>query len=155
MKQSGNDLTISRIIKAPRSVVWKAWTTPEHLVKWWCPKPWTTQIRGFDLRPGGSFDTLLRGPGGEESSNPGAFLEIVPQERIVFTTALTEGWRPGTPWLSLTAFILMEDEGNNTKYTARVLHKDEEDRRKHEEMGFQDGWGTCIDQLGELARQLA
>lgn len=155
MNETSNDLTISRIIKAPRAVVWRAWTTPEHLVKWWCPKPWTTEIRGFDLRPGGAFDTLMRGPDGEESSNPGAFLEIVPQERIVFTTALTEGWRPGTPWLSITAIILMEDDGNDTKYTARVLHKDEQDRRKHEEMGFQDGWGTCIDQLGELAARLA
>ena len=155
MKDTGTELTISRIIKAPRALVWKAWTTPEHLQKWWCPRPWTTEIRGFDLRPGGSFDTLLRGPDGGESSNPGAFLEIVPQERIVFTTALVEGWRPGTPWLALTAFILMADEGAGTKYTARVLHRDEADRRKHEEMGFHDGWGTCIDQLGEVAAQLA
>jgi uncharacterized protein YndB with AHSA1/START domain len=155
MKDKGNELTISRIIKAPRAVVWTAWTTPEHLQKWWCPRPWTTEIRGFDLRPGGAFDTLMRGPDGEESSNPGAFLEIVPQERIVFTTALTEGWRPGTPWLALTAFIQMEDlPGDATRYTARVLHKDEEDADKHVEMGFYDGWGTCIDQLGEVAMQL-
>jgi uncharacterized protein YndB with AHSA1/START domain len=155
VKESRYDLTISRTIKAPRALVWKAWTTPEHLQKWWCPRPWTTEIRGFDLRPGGVFDTLMRGPDGGESSNPGLFLEVVPQERIVFTTALTEGWRPGTPWLSLSAIITMEDDGANTKYTARVLHKDEEDRRKHEEMGFHDGWGTCIDQLGEVAGELA
>ena len=155
MDDQSNDLTISRLIKAPRQVVWTAWTTPEHLQKWWCPKPWTTRIRRFDLRPGGAFDTLMTGPDGEESSNPGAFLEIVPQERIVFTTALTEGWRPGTPWLSITAIIVMKDEGNQTRYTARVLHKDAEDRRRHEELGFQDGWGTCIEQLGELAQELA
>jgi uncharacterized protein YndB with AHSA1/START domain len=155
MKESGNALTISRIIKAPRQRVWTAWTTPEHLVKWWAPRPWTTEIRGFDLRPGGAFDTLMRGPDGEESSNPGSFLEIVPQERIVFTSALVEGWQPGTPWLALTAFILMEDEDGGTKYTARVLHRDDADRRKHEEMGFHDGWGTCIGQLGQLAEQLA
>ena len=155
MSDTSNDLSISRTIRAPRAVVWKAWTTPEHLQKWWCPKPWTTQIRGFDLRPGGSFDTLMRGPDDEESSNPGVFLEVVPQERLVFTSALVAGWRPGTPWLSMTAIILMEDEGEHTKYTARVLHKDEEDRRRHEEMGFYDGWGTCIEQLGELAAELA
>jgi uncharacterized protein YndB with AHSA1/START domain len=156
MSGSSSELIISRIIKAPRSAVWTAWTTPEHLQKWWCPRPWTTEIRGFDLRPAGAFDTLLHGPDGEESSNPGAFLEIVPQERIVFTTALTEGWRPGTPWLALTAFIVMEDLGDGTtRYTARVLHRDEADSRKHEEMGFHDGWGTCIDQLGEVAAQLA
>jgi uncharacterized protein YndB with AHSA1/START domain len=155
MNDANNELTISRTINAPRAVVWKAWTTPEHLQQWWCPKPWTTQIRGFDLRPGGVFDTLMRGPDGEESSNPGVFLEVVPQERLVFTTALVEGWRPGTPWLSITAIILMEDEGSKTKYTARVLHKDDEDRRRHEELGFYDGWGTCIGQLDELAAALA
>ena len=155
MNDKPHDLRITRLIKAPRAIVWKAWTTPEHLKEWWCPKPWTTQLRGFDLRPGGVFDTLMRGPDGDESSNPGLFLEIVPQERIVFTTALTEGWRPGTPWLSITAIITMEDEAGGTRYTARVLHKDDEDRRRHEELGFEDGWGTCIDQLGELAGRLA
>ena len=155
MNDKPHDLVISRLIKAPRAIVWKAWTTPEHLKEWWCPKPWTTTLRGFDLRPGGVFDTLMRGPDGGESSNPGLFLEIVPQERIVFTTALTEGWRPGTPWLSITAIITMKDEAGGTRYTAQVLHKDEDDRRRHVELGFEDGWGTCIEQLGELAGRLA
>ena len=155
MNDKPHDLVISRLIKAPRAIVWKAWTTPEHLKEWWCPKPWTTQLRGFDLRPGGVFDTLMRGPDGDESSNPGLFLEIVPQERIVFTTALTEGWRPGTPWLSITAIITMKDEAGGTRYTAQVMHKDEDDRRRHVELGFEDGWGTCIEQLGELAGRLA
>ncbi|MBA3477927.1 MAG: SRPBCC family protein [Lautropia sp.] len=155
MSATSNELTISRLIKAPRALVWKAWTTPEHLRQWWCPKPWTTEIRGFDLRPGGAFDMLMRAPNGEESSNPGAFLEVVSQQRIVFISTLTEGRRPGTPWLALTAFILMEEQGGSTKYTARVLHKDAQDCRKHEETGFYDGWGTCIGQLEELASQLA
>ena len=64
MNDKMHDLVISRLIKAPRAIVWKAWTTPEHLKEWWCPKPWTTQLRGFDLRPGGVFDTLMRGPDG-------------------------------------------------------------------------------------------
>lgn len=79
MIDSGNDLTITRTIKAPRAVVWTAWTIPEHL----------------------------------------------------------------------------EDEGGATKYTAQVMHKDEEDRRNHEQMGFHDGWGTCIDQLDVVAAGLA
>lgn len=148
------ELIITRTIKAPRSVVWRAWSDPVHLVKWWCPKPWTTELRGFDLRPGGAFYTFMRGPDGDTSDNPGAFLDVVPQQRIVWTTSLVEGWRPATPWLAMTAFITLEDEGSGTKYTSRVLHKDHEDQQKHVEMGFYDGWGTCIDQLGELAEQL-
>lgn len=148
------ELSIHRVIDVPRSAVWKAWMLPEHLVKWWCPRPWTTEIRAFDPRVGGAFDTLMRGPEGEESSNPGVFLEIVPEQRIVFTSALTAGWQPATPWLAMTAFILMEDRQSATHYTVRVLHKDVEDRIRHEEMGFEQGWGVCIDQLSEVAATL-
>ncbi len=155
MATEQNDLVITRTINAPRSIVWKAWTDPEHLVEWWCPKPWKTELRGFDLRPGGTFHTYMFGPDGEGSDNPGSFLEVVPEERIVFTSSLIEGWRPTTPSFAMTAFITMEDDAGKTKYTARVLHKDEADRKKHEDMGFHDGWGTCIDQLNQLAEQLS
>jgi len=155
MTSANYELTISRLLNAPRSAVWQAWSDPKQLAKWWCPRPWTTEVRGFDLRPGGVFYTLMRGPDGDTSDNPGVFLEILPQERIVFTSSLLEGWRPATPWLAMTAIVTMEDEAKSTRYTARVLHKDEEDQRKHEEMGFHEGWGICIEQLGELALELA
>jgi uncharacterized protein YndB with AHSA1/START domain len=155
MTSANHELTISRLLNAPRSSVWQAWSDPQELIKWWCPRPWTTELRGFDLRPGGTFYTFMRGPDGDTSDNPGVFLEILPQERIVFTSALLAGWCPATPWLAMTAIITMEAEDASTRYTARVLHKDAEDQLKHEEMGFYEGWGICIDQLGELARELA
>lgn len=149
------DLTISRLIKAPRSTVWKAWTEPKHLKEWWCPKPWRAEIQAFDLRASGAFDVLMHGPDGEENPNPGSFLEIIPRERIVFTTALIEGWRPAAPWLSMTAIITMADKDGGTMYSARVLHPDRAIRDRHEELGFFDGWGACIEQLAELAERLA
>src|SRR5574341_725190 len=88
-----HDLVISRLVRAPRAALWRAWTEPELLKEWWCPRPWTTEVRAFDLRPGGGFYTFMRGPDGGTSDNPGCFLEIVPQSRIVFTTMLTAGWR--------------------------------------------------------------
>lgn len=149
------DLVISRLLRAPRSLVWKAWTDPAHLKQWWCPKPWTTDVLGFELVPGGSFHTLMRGPEGETSDNPGTFLEIVPQSRIVWTTALVANWRPAAqPWMPITAFITFEDEGAGTRYVATVLHKDKATRDSHEQMGFFDGWGTCIDQLDAYAGAL-
>lgn len=149
------DLVISRLLRVPRALVWKAWTDPAHLKQWWCPKPWTTEVLGFDLVPGGSFHTLMRGPGGETSDNPGTFLEIVPQSRIVWTTALVANWRPAAePWMPITAFITLEDEGAGTRYRATVLHKDKATRDSHEQMGFFDGWGTCIDQLEAYAGAL-
>ena len=59
-----NDLVISRLLRAPRSALWRAWTEPELLKQWWCPKPWTTEVRAFDLRPGGAFHTFMQGPDG-------------------------------------------------------------------------------------------
>ncbi len=155
MASANNELSISRLLNVPRSAVWQAWSDPKELVKWWCPKPWSTELRGFDFRPGGAFYTFMRGPDGDTSDNPGVFLDILPQQRIVFTSSLVEGWRPAKPWLALTAIFTMEDEGKGTRYTAQALHKDEEDQRKHEEMGFYEGWGICIEQLDELAQELA
>jgi uncharacterized protein YndB with AHSA1/START domain len=84
----------------------------------------------------------------------GCFLEIVPEARLVFTTVLTEGWQPAEPWLALTAIITLEAEGSGTRYSARVLHKNAADSRKHEDMGFHYGWETTIDQLAVLAERL-
>ncbi|HBX81907.1 MAG TPA: polyketide cyclase [Propionibacteriaceae bacterium] len=149
-------LVISRCLRAPRAAVWQAWADPEQLKLWWCPKPWTTEVLGFDLVPGGSFHTLMRGPDGGTSDNPGAFLDVVPLTRLAWTTSLLAGWRPAPePWMPLTAFITFEDEGQDTRYTATVLHKDAAGRLQHEEMGFYEGWGTCIDQLEALARHLS
>ena len=149
------DLEISRVLRVPRALVWQAWSDPAHLKEWWCPKPWTTEVRAFDLRPGGAFHTFMRGPDGGTSDNPGAFLEVVPQSRLVWTSALLEHWRPAAdPWMPMTAYINMSDEGEHTRYVATVLHKDKATRDQHEAMGFFDGWGTCITQLEQFAASL-
>ncbi|MET0545901.1 MAG: SRPBCC family protein [Caulobacterales bacterium] len=153
-----SDLEISRLLAAPRAKLWKAWSDPKLLAEWWCPKPWKTEVRQFDFRTGGAFYTFMTGPDGNggqgESDNPGIFLEVTPMERIIGTSCLVEGWRPATPWLPMTMIISFADEGAGTRYVARVLHKDAEDAKKHEDMGFHDGWNTCITQLEELAKTL-
>lgn len=154
MSEQKLDLEISRFLAVPRARLWRAWADPALLKQWWCPRPWTTEVRAFDFRPGGAFHTFMRGPDGGESDNPGCFLDIVPEERIVFTTMLTGGWRPATPWLAMTAIFTLADEGDGTRYIARCLHKDTEDSRRHDEMGFFDGWGTCVTQIEEVARAL-
>jgi uncharacterized protein YndB with AHSA1/START domain len=147
-----NDLVISRLLRAPRATLWRCWTTPELLPPWWCPKPWTTEVRAFDLRPGGAFHTFMSGPDGGTSDNPGSFLEIVPQQRLVFTSMLTADWRPATPWLPMTAVISFADEDGGTRYTAACLHPDAATRDKHAQMGFFEGWNTCIAQLEAFAQ---
>ena len=75
--------------------------------------------------------------------------------RITFTSMLLGGWRPATPWMPFTAIVTLADEGDGTRYVAKVMHADQASRDRHEEMGFFDGWNTCIDQLEALARERA
>jgi uncharacterized protein YndB with AHSA1/START domain len=148
------DLIITRKLNAPRAALWRAWSEPDLLKEWWCPKPWTTEVVAFDLRPGGAFHTLMRGPDGGVSDNPGCFLEVVPKSRLVFTSQLTAGWRPHKPWMGFTAIITMSDEDAGSRYVAQVMHLDDATRARHEEMGFFDGWNAAITQLEDFAGRL-
>ncbi|WP_447752012.1 SRPBCC family protein [Sphingopyxis fribergensis] len=144
-------LTISRHIAAPPAAVWDAWSDPAKLAKWWIPAPIECQVVTLDLRPGGGFVTRMRQDGGEFQPHvDGCFLEAIPNERLVFTTVLTEGWQPAEPWLAITAILTFETDGDGTLYSARVLHKNPGDSAKHDEMGFQEGWGTAIGQLAGI-----
>jgi uncharacterized protein YndB with AHSA1/START domain len=95
----------------------------------------------------------MRGPDGGTSDNPGCFVDIVPQARIVFTSMLLAGWRPATPWMAFTAVISLADEAGGTRYIATVMHPDKATRDHHEQMGFFEGWNTCIDQLEAFVGQ--
>jgi uncharacterized protein YndB with AHSA1/START domain len=152
---SDSELMVSRLIKAPRTAVWQAWTDPKQFEKWWIPEPIQCRVMIMDLWAGGGFETQMSENGGEFQPHVEAcFLDIVEQERIVFTTALKQGWQPNQPWLAMTSIVTMEDEGQDTRYVARALHINPEDSKKHDEMDFYDGWGTVIDQLGKLAQTL-
>ena len=95
----------------------------------------------------------MKGPNGEEMPNPGVFLEVVPNEKLVFTDAYTKAWEPsGKPFM--TGILTFEDEGGKMRYTARVLHWSAEDKAQHEEMGFEQGWGIATDQLETLAKRI-
>jgi len=148
-------LTISRLIAAPPSAVWNAWSVPENLAKWWIPAPIECQVVTLDLRPGGGFVTRMREAGAADFQPhvDGCFLEAIPEKKLVFTTVLTEGWQPAEPWLALTAILTFEAQDGGTLYSARVLHKTPEDSAKHDEMGFYEGWGTAIGQLAGLVER--
>jgi len=155
MTEVSNELSISRLINAAPGKVWKAWSRPEHLARWWIPHPIECKVIKLDLRPGGGFETRMReGDGDFKPHVEACFLDVVPEQRLVWTTTLAEGWRPTEPWLALTAIITFAAEGNGTRYSARVMHKNAADSRKHEEMGFQEGWGTTIDQLAAFVEHL-
>ena len=156
------DLVLERVVDVAPELVWAAWTQPEHLLHWFTPAPWKTVDCEIDLRPGGIFRTVMRSPEGQEFPGSGCYLEVIPNERLVWTNALAPGFRPAGPpspdeaecaHFTFTAVVALAPHGMGTKYTALVMHSAEEGRKKHEEMGFHEGWGKALDQLLEHMRR--
>ena len=157
------DLVLERTLNAPRDLVWKAYTDPEHMKRWFAPKPYEITELDLDLTPGGVFRLRMVGPDNFDTGHgtPGCVLEVVEREKLVWTSALGPGYRPnemgeGCESFPFTAIVTFADAGNGkTAYKAVALHKDAADKETHEKMGFHEGWGTVADQLGEFARELA
>lgn len=148
-----HDLVLTRLIDAPREKLFRAWTEPKLVTQWFAPRPWTTPRAEMDVRPGGASLIVMRSPEGEEFPNHGVFLEVVRNEKLVFTDAYTSAWVP-SPKPFMTAIVTFEDEGGKTRYTARARHWTAEDKAAHEKMGFHEGWGICADQLAALVAKL-
>lgn len=146
------DLKFEREVNVSAEKIFQAWTDPELLVKWFAPLPWTTVSAEVDLRPGGIFRAVMRSPEGKEFGDPGCILEVVENRRLVWTDSFAPGFRPKTESF-FTAIIELETLGEGrTRYTAIAKHANAESQKKHEEMGFQTGWGQCLDQLVELVK---
>ncbi len=139
------DLILERIVDLPAPLIWTAWTEPHHLSQWYTPAPWKVVDCELSVRPGGIFRTVVRSPHGEEYCNEGCYLEVVPGERLVWTTALRAGYRPSdNPFV--TTVVSLQPKGERTRYTAVALHKDVAARQRHEDIGFHAGWGKALEQ---------
>ncbi len=147
------DLVLTREINAPREVLYMCWTTPEHLVHWFVPKPHRVTACMLDVRAGGACNTTFD-VDGNIMENRGIYLEVVPNEKIVFTDTYTAGWKPAAdPFM--TAIVTFEDlGGGRTRYTAIARHRNSKAAQTHKDMGFFDGWGTVADQLEAYAQGL-
>jgi uncharacterized protein YndB with AHSA1/START domain len=148
------ELIISRVYDAPRSAVWKAWTDPEQLKRWWTPRPVQTVACEIDLRPGGVFRTTACMPDGKEYRNEGRYRGVVENERLVFFVAALD--EQDKPWIEILVTVTFEDAGGDprkTKLTATVHHKTKADRDRHNELGFRDGWGAAWEQLAEVVER--
>ena len=148
------ELVLTRVIDVPREKLWRCWTEPRLMLQWFTPAPWRTIHAETDVRPGGSSYVVMKGPEGQEMPNRGVYLEVVKNEKLVFTDAYTRAWEPsGKPFF--TGILTFEDAGpGKTKYTARVVHWTREDCEAHDKMGFHQGWGIATDQMTALAKTL-
>ncbi|MGH7625400.1 MAG: SRPBCC family protein [Gemmatimonadaceae bacterium] len=143
------DLVFERFIDAPRHLVWEALTKPEHLKEWYMPKPWGSVAKcEMDVRPGGIFSIDIATADGQEFPNLGCFLDVMPLERLVWTSMLFPGYRPAVfDDIPITAIITMEAVGTGTRYVFTALHRDEADFEKNKESGWQQGTEIALDQF--------
>lgn len=149
---SEHELVIERVMDAPASALWKAYT--DHLSEWFCPKPWRAEVVEMDLRAGGRSAVTMYGPDGETMPNEGVYLEVIPERKIVFTDAFTEGWDPaGQPFM--VGSFEFEPQGDKTLYRGRARHWNAEAMEQHKAMGFETGWGIVADQWEAVAKRIA
>ena len=145
------DFAIERLIDAPTRLVWEALTKPEHLKEWYMPKPWGRVARAdIDLRPGGIVQIDIAVGDGQVAPNVGCVLEVVPLERLVWTSMLFPGYRPAVfDDIPITAIMTMESVGTGTRYVFTALHRDEADFEKNKASGFYEGTEIAVNQLVE------
>lgn len=151
--ESNTDLVISRSLKASPASIWKCWTTPEYIKQFMVPKPHSVTECDIDLRVGGRFNSTFL-VDGNEMKNEGVYLEIVNQEKLVFTDFYTEGWKPSAEPFMTIIVQLIPAKNDGTDLSIIVRHRSKENRIKHENMGFFNGWNTVLDQLENLAKNI-
>ena len=148
------ELVLTRILNATPAQLFKAWTTPKLMTQWFAPKPYETPVVEIEPRDGGKFRTVMRGPNDFHMDSTGVLLKVEKDKRLIFTDAFGPDWKP-TEKAFFAAEIIFDDlGGGQTRYTATARHWSVEDKQAHEQMGFHEGWGICLDQLVEVARAL-
>lgn len=147
------DLSFTRTLAVPRSLIWECWTDPKHIPHFFVPKPHKVTAVDIDLRVGGRFNTSFDVEG-NVMDNHGVYLEVVPGEKLVFTDTYTEGWKPAPEPFMTAILLLLDAPGGGTTYTAIARHRNPDTRKAHEDMGFFDGWGTVVTQLEDYAKGL-
>lgn len=137
-------LTLEKVFDAPLELVWEAWTTSDHIVRWWAPQGMNLKVIEHDFRVGGKWKYTMAMPDGNEFVSEGVYKEIIDKKKIV-TSA---DFRPMTENVEIHA--LFERQGDTTKFIFSVIHETEEYCKKQEEMGFYNGWGSAFDRLASL-----
>lgn len=146
---SDREIAMTRVVNAPRSLVWDAWTSPEHVPNWLLgPEGWTMPLCEIDLRPGGAWHYVWRRSDGSEMEMRGAYQEIAPPDRLVST----ESW--GGDWPETINTLVLTEDGGKTTISQTVLYPSKEARDAALETGMKDGVVVSFDRLVEYLRTI-
>jgi uncharacterized protein YndB with AHSA1/START domain len=143
------DVSITRLVKSRRELVWRLWTEADHLAQWWGPHGFTNPECSIDPRPGGELRIVMRSPDGEQYLNVGIVQAVDPPTRLVFTIALVNS--DGSRRLeNLTTVDLTEnDEGTEVAVHVKVLYAAPEADQNL--AGMEDGWNESLEELAQTA----
>jgi len=147
---SDREIVLTRTFDAPRRLVWEALTRPEHVPQWWGPRGTTMLVDKMDLRPGGAWRFVSRGPDGSEHGFRGEYREIVPPERIVQTFE----WE-GLPGHISVETLTLEERDGRTTITGTSVFDSVEDRDGMLQSGMETGAAETYDRLEEHLRTMA
>lgn len=142
--KSNRTVTIERIYEAPIELVWEAWTKPEHIANWWGPKGMETKVIEHNFTVGGKWEYSMAMPNGKDFISKGTYIEIVEHKKIITSADFI----PMTQGVELQ--IHLEQIGDTTKFTFKVIHPTEEYKIQQEKMGIYNGWGSTFDRLQEF-----
>ena len=141
-QEISTEIVIERVFDAPRELVWKAWTDPEHVARWWGPHGMTTRVDELDLRPGGSWRYVMLAPDGSEYPQKGVFREIVPPETIVTSAEFAVGADETHKVVLTYRFEELGDKTKMTMHSGMYLPMS-----KEEQLGVVEGWNSNFDSL--------
>jgi uncharacterized protein YndB with AHSA1/START domain len=146
---SDREIVMTRVLDAPRTLVWEAHTNPEHLPHWMTgPEGWTMPVCEIDLSPGGAWHFVWRRSDGTEMEMRGVYREITPPERLVNT----ESW--GADWPETLNTLVLTEENGKTTITSTILYPSKEARDAALATGMKDGASMSFDRLAEYLRTL-
>jgi uncharacterized protein YndB with AHSA1/START domain len=142
---SDREVVVTRVVDAPRRLVWKAWTDPAHVPQWMTgPEGWTMPVCEIDLRPGGSWHYVWRKGDGAEMGMTGTYREVVPPERLVHT----ESWGP--EWPETVNTMVLTESGGRTTITLTILYPSKEARDAALRTGMKDGMEQSFARLDRV-----
>ncbi|HEV3112271.1 MAG TPA: SRPBCC domain-containing protein [Candidatus Binataceae bacterium] len=141
-------LVITRIFDAPRSVVFKMWTEPRHMARWWGPKGFTNPVCEIDARPGGAIRIVMHSPDGVDHQMTGVFREVVEPQRLVFTTMALD--QEGNTLLEGLTTVTFAELGGKTKLTLETSAAGVAAQAPEMLKGMEEGWRQSLDRLEAL-----
>lgn len=145
------ELVLTRTYDAPRELVFKAWTEPEHLKKWWGPNMFTTPVCEVDARTGGALRIHMRGPDGTVYPMTGKYLEVVPPERLIFTTTPLDA--DGKAMFEVLTTVIFEKQSNKTRLTLRAKVTMKTAQAAPYLAGMEMGWTQSLDRLAKAVEK--